>query len=69
MSSHILLLVKRHAHQYAVIENIINCKSLCFICHASIYGLLDTIAGVWMHGRRFEHKATDAKRNTKINLI
>jgi len=64
-SSYIVLLVKRHAHQYAVIKSIIKWKSLCFFCHASFYGLLDSLTSVWMHGRYFEHKATDAKRNTR----
>jgi len=49
--------------QYAVIETIMKWKSLCVFCHASFYVLLDTIADVWIHGRRFKHKTTDAKRN------
>jgi len=42
-----------------------NWKSLRLFYHASFYGFLDTLTGVWMHGWRFEHKATETKRNTK----
>jgi hypothetical protein len=69
-SSHILLLVKHHAHQYVLIETTIKRKSLCLYCHATFYGPLDTLTGVWMHERRFEHNTTDTKHNTKkLNLI
>ena len=31
----------------------------------SLYDLLDSLTGVWMHVRRFKHNRTDAKINTK----
>jgi len=68
-SSHTLLLLKRHDHQNAVIENIIKCKSLSFSCDASLYGLLDTFTGVRMHGRHFDTNQQKPNVTQKSNLM